>query len=101
MDKERLKFSLWYFAITMVIVLIVQSMIASVGTETLGYGDLKALIKAGKVDNLVVSENEISGTIRNDDLDGILSKEIIADLQKMGQGDHRFVTVRVAHPALM
>jgi len=101
MDKERLKFSLWYFAVTVVIVLIVQSLISSVSTETLSYGDLKTLIKAGKVDNLVINENEISGTIKSDGLEDLLDREIVGDLQKMGQGDHRFVTIRVGDPALV
>ena len=101
MEKKRLNFSLWYFAFTLLIVLALQVLIKPGNSETLTYSEFKTLLKAGKVDNLIINDNVISGVIKSDGLEGLLTKETVADLQKMGQGDHRFDTVRVTDPVLV
>jgi cell division protease FtsH len=101
MEKDRLQFSLWYFAGALLVVFAIQALLGAGYTETLAYSDFKILLNAGKIDNLIVNDTEVRGTIKSDGLEELLAKDIVSDLQKMGHGDHRFVTVRVNDPELV
>src|SRR5450631_3972808 len=96
MEKQQLSF--WYFAFALLALLAMQNVLNAPHSETLSYSEFKTLLKADKVNDLVVTEQEISGTIANAGLEGILPKEKVADLQKMRKGEQRFVTIRVTDP---
>ncbi len=101
MMEKRQVFSLWYFLGAFALLLLIQSVLFPAHTETLAYSDFKKLLKAGKVAELAVAQGAISGTLKPDGLENLLPREKIEELKRMGQGQHRFVTVRVDDPGLV
>ena len=69
--------------------------------NNLPYSDFKTLLKAGKISNVGLGETIITGTLNNEGLEGVLAGETAEKLRKLGRGEHRFTTVRVADPALV
>src|SRR5882672_5101417 len=65
------------------------------------YSEFKALAKKGKVSNLILDKETISGTLSADGLEPLLSKEKLEELKKLGDGPYRFVATRVEDPGLV
>ena len=101
MEQNQKRFSLWYFLAAFMIMMVIQNFLFAPHTENLSYSDFKALVRAGKVADLTVGERAITGRLKQEGLAGLLPKEKIEELQKLGKGEHRFVTVRVNDPALI
>ena len=99
MDSKR-QFSLWYFIAVLVAVMLIQSWAFPQHTETLQYSEFKTLLKSGKIDNVGISEQAITGTFKNDGLGELLPPAKLAELKGSGAGPHPFVTVRVTDPGL-
>ncbi|MBP2671533.1 MAG: ftsH [candidate division NC10 bacterium] len=64
-------------------------------TENLTYNEFKALLKAGKITEVTLADKVITGRLRQEGLDGLLPKEKVAEIQRFGSGEQRFVVVRV------
>lgn len=101
MEKQQQTFSIWYFLIAFLILYAVQMFLSTPHAETLSYSDFKTLLKAGKVADLTLGERVISGTLKQEGLEGLLPKEKIQELGKSGKGEHPFVTIRVNDPSLI
>jgi cell division protease FtsH len=101
MEPRQKQFSVWYFVATVFLLLAIQTFLFAPHTENLPYSDFKALVRAGKVADLTLTDRVITGRLDKDGLEGILPKEKIAELQKFGKGEHRFVTIRVNDPTLV
>jgi len=101
MEPRQKQFSLWYFLATFVILVAFQNFLFGTHTENLSYSDFKTLVRAGKVTDLSLDPRTISGKLKPEGLEGLLPKEKLAELQKAGKGEHRFVTVRVDDPTLI
>jgi cell division protease FtsH len=101
MEKQQQTFSIWYFLIAFLILYAIQMFLSAPHAETLSYSDFKTLLKAGKVSNLTLGERVISGTLKQEGLEGLLPKEKIEALEKSGKGEHPFVTIRVNDPSLI
>jgi cell division protease FtsH len=65
------------------------------------YSEFKTLVKKGKVANLTLGQETISGTLATDGLEGVLSKESIEGLKRLGGGTRPFVTARVDDAGLV
>ncbi len=101
MEKQQ-QFSVWYFLIAFLAIMAIQNFLFPPHAENLAYNEFKALLKAGKLDNVALGERTISGTLKPDGLEGLLPKEKLEELKRAGEGkEHRFVTVRVDDPALV
>ncbi|MCC6545382.1 MAG: ATP-dependent zinc metalloprotease FtsH [Nitrospirae bacterium] len=94
MEKKQ-QFSLWYFVVTLLILIVLQTYLFVPHAENLSYSDFKVLLKAGKVSDLSLGERTITGILNKEGLEGFLPKEKIDKLKQFGKGEHRFVTVRV------
>ena len=101
MEPRQKQFSIWYFLVTMAIIFAIQTYVFGPHTANLSYSEIKGLIRAGKVADLTLGERVITGTLRTEGLEGLLPKTKLEELRKFGQGEHRFVTVRVEDPALI
>jgi cell division protease FtsH len=101
MEPRQKQFSLWYFLATFVILVAIQNFLFGAHTENLSYSDFKTLVRTGKVTDLSLDPRTISGKLTPEGLEGLLPKEKIAELQRAGKGEHRFVTVRVDDPMLI
>ncbi len=101
MEKQQ-QFSIWYFLIAFLAVLAMQNFLFAPHAENLAYSEFKALLKAGKIENVAVGESTITGTFVPEGLEGLLPKEKLDELKRTSEGkEHRFVTVRVNDPDLV
>ncbi len=101
MEQRQKQFSLWYFLAAIAVMLAIQNLFFGPHAANLSYSEFKTLLKAGKVSDLTLEERAIRGKLKPEGLEGLLPKEKLEELKKFGQGEHRFVTVRVNDPTLV
>jgi cell division protease FtsH len=101
MEFKKQKFSIGYFVIALIALFLLQSVLFAPHAETLSYSEFKALARRGKVSNLVLDKQTISGTLATDGLEGLLPKEKLEELKRVGSGPHPFVAARVDDPSLV
>lgn len=101
MEKKKQQFSLWYFVAASVILLAIQLLLFAPRVETVTYSEFKALLKAGKVDTLILGEREISGQVKKEGLETILSREKAEAIKKLPGEKGQFSAVRVPDPDLI
>jgi cell division protease FtsH len=95
MEQNQRRFSVWYFVAAFLVLLAIENFLMGAITENLTYNEFKGLLKAGKITEVTLTDKVITGRMRQDGLDGLLPKEKIADIQRFGTGEQRFVVVRV------
>jgi len=101
MEPKQKNFTVWYFVAAAVALMLVQALLLAPHVENLSYSEFKSLVAKGKVTNLVIAKQVISGTLAADGLEGLLPKEKLDELKRYGKGVHQFVTARVDDPALV
>ncbi len=101
MEPKQRSFSVGYFIAMLIALFLIQSVLFAPHKENLSYSELKTLVKKGKVSNLLLDKQTISGTLTTEGLEGLLPKEKIEELKRLGGGSHPFVTARVDDPALV
>ncbi|PYN58578.1 MAG: cell division protein FtsH [Candidatus Rokuibacteriota bacterium] len=101
MDFKQRKFAIGYLAIALIAILVFQLPLFGPRAAHVSYSEFKALAKKGKVSNLTLDRETISGTLSTDGLEPVLSKEKLEELNRLGSGPHRFVATRVEDPGLV
>ena len=101
MEPKQKNFTVWYFVAAAVALMLVQALVLAPHVENLSYSEFKSLVTKGKVTNLVIARQVITGTLAADGLEGLLPKEKLDELKRYGGGVHQFVTARVDDPALV
>ena len=101
MEAKQQKFSVWYFIAALIALLLLQSVLFAPHAETVSYSEFKALVKKGKVSNLVLDKQTIRGSLATDGLEGLLPKEKLEALKRAGGATHQFTTARVDDPGLV
>jgi len=94
MDKQR-HFSLWYFVFVIVAMLTLQSIIFSRHVETLAYSDFKLLLHAGKIREVLISDDSLSGTADFRGTENLLPADVWKSLPRDNLEQRAFVTARV------
>src|SRR5574338_336460 len=90
-----------YFFAALQLMPAIENYFGGVLVENIPYSDFKALLKGGKLSDVALRDDAIVGTLKNEGLEQVLPKETVDALAKLGQGEHKFVTVRVSDPALI
>jgi len=98
---EKRQFSIWYFVIAFLAIVVLQDFLGPRHVNNLPYSDFKALLKAGTVRDIALGESVITGTLASEGLENVLSRETAERIRKIGKGEHPFSTVRVNDPALV
>src|SRR4030095_1003310 len=101
MDLKQRKFAIGYLAIALIAILVFQFPLFGPRAATLSYSEFKALAKKGKVSNLTVDRETITGTLSTDGLETLLPKEKMEELKRSSGATHRFVAARVEDPGLV
>ena len=102
MEKTQQNVSIGYFVATMIALLILQLVVFAPHAETLSYSEFKTLVQKGKVSDLVLDKQTITGTLAADGLEGLLPREKLEELKRAGgAGAHRFSVTRVEDPGLV
>jgi cell division protease FtsH len=100
MDRRQ-HFSIWYFVAVMFFMLMMQSLLFARHVETLAYSDFKTLLQSGRIKEVLITEDTVSGTVDLRAADGILPAAVWKDLVKEDLAQHRFVTARVPDNSLV
>jgi cell division protease FtsH len=100
-EAKQTKFSIGYLIATLIAILLLQWLVFAPHAENLSYSEFKTLVKKGKVGDLVLDKQVITGTLAAEGLEGLLPKEKIDELKRHGGGTHRFTTGRVDDPGLV
>jgi cell division protease FtsH len=85
-NRRRMHFSFWYFLLALVAFSLIQDYLIARQTDTVPYSLFKQYVAAGKVKNLVLTPQRITGIITKDG---------------QGRKNWPFVTVRVKDPGLV
>ena len=101
MLSTQQKFSIGYFLLTLLGLLLIQTVFSAPQSENLSYRDFKTLLKAGKVIDILLWERTITGRLSTDGLEGLLPSAKIEELRTAGRGEPRFVTVKLDDPTLI
>lgn len=99
--QTKQKFFIGYSIVAVLAVLLIQTVLLQPHAETLSYSEFKALAKKGKVSNLVLDKQTITGTLPAEGLEGLLPKEKVEQLKRAGAGPYPFVAARVDDPGLV
>ena len=101
MHAKQQKFSIGYSIALVLALLLLQAVFLRPHAENLSYSEFKALARKGKVSNLVLDKQTITGTLPAEGLEGLLPMEKLEELKRAGAGTHPFVTARVDDPGLV
>ena len=83
--RKKVNFSIWYFVAAMLMFVWFQSYMGQQQTEKIPYSDFKQWARDGKVGNLVVGPEQITGNVKGEE----------------GKPARSFVTVRIEDPELV
>jgi cell division protease FtsH len=97
-DKQQ--FSLWYFFITLAMLLVLQTLLLTPHAERIDYSMFKTLVSQKLVTNLLVGHETITGEIKPDGVKRALSEERLKAIKYEGQKNVPFTTIRVEDPKL-
>ena len=64
MEQKQQRFSIGYFILAFVVLLMIQSYFATPHTQTITYSQFKNLVQKGLIENVAIGENIIHGTVR-------------------------------------
>src|SRR5882762_10277568 len=98
MELKQRKFTIGYLAIALTGLLVFQLPLFGPRAAHVSYSEFKALAKKGKVSNLILDKETISGTLSTDGLETLLPKEKVEELRRLSGRPHRFVAARVEDP---
>ena len=101
MELKQPKFAIGYLAIALLTIVVFQLPLFGPRAANVSYSEFKALAKKGKVSNLTLDRETVSGTLSTDELETLLPKEKVEELKRLGGGPHRFVATRVEEPGLV
>jgi len=82
MEPKQQKFSIGYFIVTLIAIFVIQSVFFAPHAENLSYSEFKTLARKGKVSNLTLDKQVITGTLAADGLEGLLAKEKLEELKR-------------------
>ena len=99
--EKRVRFSIWYFLAAFAVVLAVQSYLAREPVMEITYAEFKQLVHAGKVTDVVIGGDYVSGQLTTADLEGILPADKVALLKQRGATVRYFRAVMVEDPKLI
>lgn len=94
--EKKTQFSIWYFILVFLLILILQSMFFKPHVESLPYSQFKDLVSQKKVKELVIAEEYIAGLVD----ESVLNQDGSAKGPQETQW-HNFTTVRVEDPQLV
>lgn len=92
---QRRHFSLWYFAFAMAFIFVLQSLFFSRPVESFAYSDFETLLHSGKIREVVIQEDSLSGVADLRGADAILPAEVWKRVPRDNLGEQAFVTARV------
>lgn len=100
MKQEQQTFSIWYFIIALLILLMMQTYLPTYRAETISYSQFKSLVRQGLVTDVVIGQTTIHGDIKAEGVKQIFSEQKLKDTRYGGENAYPFTVVRVDDPGL-
>ena len=97
-DKQQ--FSLWYFFLSVAILLVIQTYLLAPRPEEVSYSQFKNLVKQNLVTDVAVGHETIRGNIKAEGVKQALSEERLKQIKHDGKSTVPFTTIRVEDPKL-
>src|SRR5215471_19868462 len=101
METQQRHFSVVYLIIAVAVLFLIQAYLFAPHPANLAYSDFKVLLSKGKVSDLTIDRQTITGSLPKTGLEGLLPKDKLQELERFGQGQPRFITTRVDDPDLI
>jgi cell division protease FtsH len=92
---------LWYWLFAIVLFMAVQAVTDLMASAPLAYSEFRQLVRAGKVNEVTLSETGVSGTLKSAGLDAVLPRERVTAFKCNDAGLCPFSTTRVDDPDLV
>jgi cell division protease FtsH len=99
--QKRVRFSIGYFFAAIAALLLLNVYLLGQELTEVTYAQFKQLVAAGKVTDLVISPDYITGKFASTELQGILPDAQVHDIQRAARREHYFRTVRVEDTKLI
>jgi cell division protease FtsH len=99
--QNAMRPALWYWLLGLVIFVLFQSMAGMNASAPIAYSDFKQLLYTGKVNEVVIADTAINGSLKPGGLDAVLPKDKVEALKCAADGGCPFSTVRVTDPDLI
>jgi len=100
MQQNQQTFSIWYFILVLLILLVMQTYLPLQRAETIAYSQFKSLVKQGLVTDLVIEQATIRGNIKAEGMKKIFSEQKLKEIGYGGESTHPFAVVRIEDPGL-
>ncbi|WP_253264775.1 ATP-dependent metallopeptidase FtsH/Yme1/Tma family protein [Legionella longbeachae] len=101
MENKEWQFSLWYVLMIFWLIFLIQNFFFAPNPVDIPYSDFIKLLKADKLNNVLLSENYITANVKTEGLDGLLPKEKIKEIEQSRSKEHQITTVRINDPSLI
>jgi len=98
-DKQQ-QFSIWYFFVSLLLILAIQIYLLRPHPEVITYSQFKSLVKQGLVTDVVVEKESVRGNIKVEGIRQVFSEEKLQQSKRDPSSPLLFTTVRVEDPAL-
>lgn len=92
---------MWYWVLGLTLFALFQGMAGLTANTPIAYSEFKKLLYAGKVNEVGISDTNISGSLKKDELESVLPKDKVDALKCLPDGGCAFSTVRVSDPDLI
>ena len=99
--EKRLRFSLWYFLGAVALLFLLQTFLIREEAGQITYAQFKQLVGTGKVTDVVIGADYVSGKLTTLDVEGILGPEQIKHWKDLGGANYYFRAVKVDDPKLV
>ncbi len=100
-ENKQWQFSLWYVLIIFWIILLFQNFFFASHPVDIGYSDFIKLLKAEKLDNVVLTEGYITANLKPEGLTNLLPEDKLNEIKEYGGKDPQVTTVRINDPSLV
>lgn len=100
MEKKQQQFSVWYFIVAMIVVVVIQNFLTGSQVTTISYDQFNSLLRKGMVTDVVIGEKVIRGNMKAEAAQELLPPEKRKETGADGEKSQPFVVVRVEDPGL-
>ena len=100
MKQNQQTFSIWYFVVALLILLVMQTYLPMYRSEMITYSQFKSLVKQGLVTDLVIEQTTIRGNVKAEGMKQIFSEQKLKEIGYGAESAYPFAVVRIDDPGL-
>ena len=100
MKQNQQTFSIWYFVVALLILLVMQTYLPMYRSEMITYSQFKSLVKQGLVTDLVIEQTTIRVNVKAEGMKQIFSEQKLKEIGYGAESAYPFAVVRIDDPGL-